>query len=99
MREIERQLISLMQDHKRTGSKASKQEEIDKLIRLVNWLCDTKAGVKRLEQIGRRHIFHYYEHLSEDLGLSISSIYKYQLAIEKLWLKMDRKGVAPKAIN
>ena len=95
MRAIEYQVIKLMQDYKRTGSKASKQEEIDKLVRFVNWVAETQNGVKRIEQIGRRHIYAYYKHLIDVQKLSANSIRKYERAIDRLWRTMDRAGAPP----
>lgn len=95
MKYIEAELRKLMNDHKRTGSLASKELEIKRLVLMVKFIYENHTGVKTLKNIGRRQIFKFYGHLAES-GIAESTIYKYGLAVSKLWDAMGFGGEAPK---
>jgi len=92
---IKEQVHELMGQHVRRGSKSARREELQKLLRFVEWLVQTRSGVSAVDNIGRRHVYEFYEYLLLD-GRSETTIYKYYLAISKLWTAMERRGRVPK---
>ncbi len=91
---IKGQIHELMEQHVRRGSKSARREELKKLLRFAEWLAQTRPGVSAIDNIGRRHVYEFYEHLVLE-GRSETTIYKYYLAISKLWAAMDRRGSPP----
>jgi len=61
----------------------------------VLWVFQNKKGVKKVDNIGRKHVYEFYEHLQMG-GMADKTIYNYFLAIEKIWIESEKKGVPPK---
>ena len=85
------QIDELMNSHLRTGSKNSRREELRKLKYFANWVLESQKRVERVENIGRRHAYEFYEYLEA----TERSTYKYGLAIKKLWVLVGNTGKPP----
>jgi len=92
---IEYQIDKLMNGHLRSGSKKARKEEVSKVKRFCKWVVITNPGVQKFENIGRKHVHLFYKNLS-DSGRSPTTIYKYTLAIEKIWFASGKSGAPPK---
>ena len=91
---ITQQVKRTMNKYMRTGPSKSRREELDRMIKFVEW-ASSQPGVKTLENLGRVHFWKFYEHL-ERKGLSQRRIYMYSLSISKLWKAMGRPKKAPR---
>jgi hypothetical protein len=92
---IEYQVEKLMNGHLRSGSKKARKEEVSKIKRFCQWVVIANPGVQKIENIGRKHVYLFYTNIT-DRGRSPSTIYKYALAIEKMWFASGKSGVPPK---
>ena len=98
MRYIEIELRKLMNNHLRTGSLKARRLERDRLAILVNHIAERNTGVKTLKNLGRRQIYEFYDELKAS-GAAPTTIYKYGLAVRKLWQALEFAGEAPMPKN
>jgi len=47
----------------RSGSKNARREEVHKMCRFVNWAQLNFDGVERIENIGKKQVHCFYDHL------------------------------------
>jgi len=95
MLKMKQQINTIMNSYLRSGAKNSRRDDIKKLHNFAEFLFLTKHGVTRVENISRRHIYEFYEHLAGQ-NLTNSTIEKYSRVIKIFWLYSGRKGAPPR---
>jgi len=94
MLEMKKQMAIIMNPFLRTGPKRSRREEFKKLETFAEYLIKYQHGVIRVENIGRRHVYEFYNYLERN-KLSKNTIDKYARIITKFWEFSGRKGSCP----
>lgn len=85
-------LRAALRQHARKGGKTSRRRQVDRLHQFFRF-CSGK-GVRAPEQIGKRHVYEWYE----ESNLSTSTLRDRFYAVSLLWEWMGR-GQPPKPRN
>lgn len=86
--EIER----LMNRHLRSGAKAARRVEVERMKLFVLWASLHFPDIKSLQNLGKAHLKAFFAAKTGEL--SIKTLYDYRRALRKLWIALGRPPVA-----
>lgn len=96
MRTLADQVRTLSHEYVRHGSKASRRKRVTRLCNAVTWIATRFPMCRRVEQIGRKQIWHYY---AAHTHLTPKTLQEYEYAFQLLWELLNRRGQPPSPLS
>lgn len=93
MSKIQHEIIQLTRDYVRGGGKTNRRQQLKRM--LAFGIFAEQMGAKRLENVGGRHVIHYYK---AHRHFSNTTLLNHYYAIKTLF-SLSRKSVPPKPIE